>query len=1028
MSCNVYQYFGEKLTPSGWEFYYTDADNINKPNFDCSILKESLGINFDSFTLTELELLSCSNLNSWLSYCARRHADGETELLGIKLMENLMGADFNAFVDTTTKFFEQLNNESDSKAVTEALSKSTKYDARAKLEIGRVWLSKLYSSYYGRQYLVQVGNSSVGVCIKDRYGNVPSGNIKVESEGGIFYSSDTPSTAGGWLGRSQNSVMGLSIGPELYAFTEGDGRIGAFVQYVQSSNISKYGLVWDIDLSGLGDDGWYKENSNIWLKATINPALYRINGNQYVLITIDGEAGLIFSKNSSPDCEVISDFRGAQSVLLLHGVDISSLKRMTGCLNDDKSGSGVGFNNLNNLDYNKPRISPENFCIPFKSNVFTYGPWFFQANPVGGTDVETNTELSPWNFSNLQNSGYDTMNYYGGLIASDGPRGLQQQESGSITVASLPSYGIGYIVGGNAATLTDLQINISDSGYTTTYNFQTYTPKFGKPGRHLNDLWKRNYKSMAYLNKYFKDQALEIRALINQTQAEIQKESRKMPKNPGTATDVGVEKPAAGTNSSNSPIELLFSKYTLSDKITTYDGGTDTFDNSPGAIPQPCSGCEETPPPSTSLTSSTSTAGNNIKIMPQSFAESSLENIWNRPDFNRFAFNSWDLIFLPICTYQTGDAGTELPRLALYQSYDGSFGDYSYKSTTQLGDGKAPNSRTRSEIPPFFIDEVLQYDLPINQMYLNPVTSRAMLSQGNWPNIRNDSTMGFVVNVISHGNDPKNFSLISNTTNENNVQNSDHFRYSALRGPLSLQSWGYDTSGKPIPNAIDSAQKAEQGRFRRRGLQDKFLKDWLANPKTWPVGPIDLRWDRERGVWVAPPSNKIVVAKLLTNLEKFGMAEAELIDPVSGGIRFYEEYDIWSNQGANVKGSMHKAKIKVYDFLGIKLCKCDYIYAYYDDNRYIVLESNRAYKDPNESCCPTTGPTTAPTQPSQTQPTQPTPTSCWCNLECLKTLSNFKEGKHQALVHKQETNGPDCLVWEDIVECNTPPPNFYNNP
>jgi hypothetical protein len=172
-----------------------------------------------------------------------------------------------------------------------------------------------------------------------------------------------------------------------------------------------------------------------------------------------------------------------------------------------------------------------------------------------------------------------------------------------------------------------------------------------------------------------------------------------------------------------------------------------------------------------------------------------------------------------------------------------------------------------------------------------------------------------------------------------------------------------------------------------------------------------------------------VVARLLTNLERFGVAEAELIDPEAGGIRFYEEYDIWSQQGANIKGSIHRAKIKVYDFLGIKLCKCDYIYAYYDDNRYIVLESNRAYKDPNESCCATTGTVPTPTKVTQpTQPTQPTPTSCWCNLECLKTLSNFKAGKHQALVHKQESNGPDCLVWEDIVECYTTPPNFYQNP
>jgi len=277
------------------------------------------------------------------------------------------------------------------------------------------------------------------------------------------------------------------------------------------------------------------------------------------------------------------------------------------------------------------------------------------------------------------------------------------------------------------------------------------------------------------------------------------------------------------------------------------------------------------------------------------------------------------------------------------------------------------------------------------------------------------------LNVISWGTD-EDYKLTHLDEDEQNRQASENFRYNILRGPLSLQAWGYDTSGKPIPNAVDSAVETEQGKFRRKGLQDKFLKNWLENPKTWPAGPIDLRWDRERGVWVAPPANKIVVARLLGNLKKYGVVEAELLNPDGGGVSFYEYYDIWDKDGKNVKKSIEKAKIKIYDFLGIELCKCDTVYAYYDDNRYIVLESSRAYQDPNEACCPTTTAT-----PPVSQPTVPTPTSCWCNLECLQTLKGYKEGKHQALVHNAATQGPDCLMWEDIVECHTPPPNFYEN-
>ena len=51
MACSVYQYLGERFTGSEWKIYYTTPDDINYPDFDCSILKESLELNFDKFTL-----------------------------------------------------------------------------------------------------------------------------------------------------------------------------------------------------------------------------------------------------------------------------------------------------------------------------------------------------------------------------------------------------------------------------------------------------------------------------------------------------------------------------------------------------------------------------------------------------------------------------------------------------------------------------------------------------------------------------------------------------------------------------------------------------------------------------------------------------------------------------------------------------------------------------------------------------------------------------------------------------------------
>jgi hypothetical protein len=117
-------------------------------------------------------------------------------------------------------------------------------------------------------------------------------------------------------------------------------------------------------------------------------------------------------------------------------------------------------------------------------------------------------------------------------------------------------------------------------------------------------------------------------------------------------------------------------------------------------------------------------------------------------------------------------------------------------------------------------------------------------------------------------------------------------RFFAFRGPLMLHGWGYDTEGYPVPNKADEPAEFDgKGRPKRfvlttSGTNDlkkdgKFLPgagellgdiigrgyvkengewtrkptryfhlNWAERSDLWPVGPIDLRWDAERKVWV----------------------------------------------------------------------------------------------------------------------------------------------------------------------------------
>jgi hypothetical protein len=109
-------------------------------------------------------------------------------------------------------------------------------------------------------------------------------------------------------------------------------------------------------------------------------------------------------------------------------------------------------------------------------------------------------------------------------------------------------------------------------------------------------------------------------------------------------------------------------------------------------------------------------------------------------------------------------------------------------------------------------------------------------------------------------------------------------RFLALRGPLVISGWGFDTEGFPVPNAsgepkllnddgyplkikdlndlaggfenypgviVGKNQEIDQstGKWTPAKKEDKFYKGWGQRPDLWPVGPVDLRWDATRKVW-----------------------------------------------------------------------------------------------------------------------------------------------------------------------------------
>lgn len=77
--------------------------------------------------------------------------------------------------------------------------------------------------------------------------------------------------------------------------------------------------------------------------------------------------------------------------------------------------------------------------------------------------------------------------------------------------------------------------------------------------------------------------------------------------------------------------------------------------------------------------------------------------------------------------------------------------------------------------------------------------------------------------------------------------NTSSYRPMALRGPLVISGWGYDTEDNPVPaKPLASGQTVGVS-----GVVATFAENFLQRSDLWKTGPVDIRWDNNRKVWVA---------------------------------------------------------------------------------------------------------------------------------------------------------------------------------
>lgn len=120
-------------------------------------------------------------------------------------------------------------------------------------------------------------------------------------------------------------------------------------------------------------------------------------------------------------------------------------------------------------------VAPTSFGVPQESNRYTWGPWWVWNNgSPGRSEIKFDESLRPEVF------GSEALLDAAGFAAAE--TGLAQSalnETGSVELIGLPFANVADQFGGGGPYINGMSVSVGTGGITTTYQFQSWTPKFG---------------------------------------------------------------------------------------------------------------------------------------------------------------------------------------------------------------------------------------------------------------------------------------------------------------------------------------------------------------------------------------------------------------------------------------------------------------------------------------------------------------------------------------------------------------------
>lgn len=315
------------------------------------------------------------------------------------------------------------------------------------------------NDFYGKQYLVKI----------------PFVQAKVDEETGQQTTTMEPAQSG-YL-EFGAAALGVPAN-RLDVLQDADERVFPFAYYAD---------ITDTDTSRISfGEAAVDASGKMWSKIQVSPRIMFLPGATPTPCVHVRLGGSLYDRPADEFGDITDAGRAFGPNQEVSDTDL-------GRVNDNAFGGTIGH-----LGIHPPTRVPTAFGIALKSNVEVYGPWVIAGAP-GKVRVEQDPGLTPWDYG-----GEAVMNLAGNARVLTAVTNQQVSESGSVTHAGAPAWSLGDVLQTGGPNLTNIEVSFGQQGVTTSYRWQTFTPRFGLFSRQNSERVRRLAASQVEARRQFR--------------------------------------------------------------------------------------------------------------------------------------------------------------------------------------------------------------------------------------------------------------------------------------------------------------------------------------------------------------------------------------------------------------------------------------------------------------------------------------------------------------------------------------------